>query len=123
LSATEYLALREERHSAKASSPSATLREERHSEKKRCHLTAQLIDAVTTKNKKIFPKCLFWPLGKRSFSECQDMALKEKVGFPQCYVLPLGEGSLPRDSEKALEEEFLFFSFFALFFLGSFHII
>jgi hypothetical protein len=51
------------------------------------------------------------------------MALGEKAGFPECRG-PSTRGRVSSlEPGKALGEEFLFFSFFALFFLRPFHII
>ena len=56
--------------------------------------------------KKYFAECRPWHSTKRSFAECQEVALGKEGIFTECRALALGKGPLCRVPGPALGKEF-----------------
>jgi hypothetical protein len=76
------------------------------------------------KLKKVFPECHALALGEGDlFPECHAPALGEGASSPRDFSWHSGKGLFPECHAKALREIFLFFWFFAPFFMMPCHII
>ena len=58
------------------------------------------------KTKKKIAECRPWHSAKRSFAECQEVALGKEGIFTECRALALGKGPLCRVAGPALGKEF-----------------
>ena len=60
------------------------------------------------KTKKKFAECRPWHSAKRSFAECQEVALSKEGIFTECRALALGKDPLCRVPGPALGKDFFF---------------